>query len=433
MQNDDIQLINMILSGDDCAFSSLVHKYQKRVHALAWREIGDFHYAEEITQDVFLQVYKKLSTLRNPEQFSGWLYVITKRRCINWSKRNKHKMKSLDEIPIAEIEEKSYIRFMSDKHEERSTDRLNAVVENLLRQLPESERTIVTLRYLGEMTPEEIASFIGVSVNTINSRIRRARIRLQEKQELLIQETLGNIQIPNTIVTNLMEQVTKINPKMTPVKKPMLPWATVGVTMVLVMIGLGIGNQYLTHIQRPYSFQAQSKPTIEIIDVSFIFDIVTTPPTQKQIPNLVNLINSNNKTADAESITLSPPEQKHIQGLTLSEIKEKLPELEEEIRTKLTRAVELYTELLKTDGLAVMTPEIAVWRDETWKEIKDLFNDVSDTGKALRYTFFLMEVGEQNPLIPGGWIHELIKPLPMGIQYIDGFDKPQIKTTEGEF
>ena len=82
-REDDVQLIQSILSGDDAAFNVLVEKYQKSVHALVWRKIGDFHYAEEITQDTFIQVYKKLSTLRNPNQFAGWLYVITNRLCID--------------------------------------------------------------------------------------------------------------------------------------------------------------------------------------------------------------------------------------------------------------------------------------------------------------------------------------------------------------
>ena len=71
MQKDDVQLIHSILSGDNEAFTTLVGKYQKSVHALAWRKIGDFHFAEEITQDTFLQAYKNLATLRNPNQFAG--------------------------------------------------------------------------------------------------------------------------------------------------------------------------------------------------------------------------------------------------------------------------------------------------------------------------------------------------------------------------
>ena len=86
---DDVQLIRSILSGDDTAFDILVEKYQKSVHALVWRKIGDFHYAEEITQDTFLQAYEKLSTLRNPNQFAGWLYVIANRLCIDWMRKKK--------------------------------------------------------------------------------------------------------------------------------------------------------------------------------------------------------------------------------------------------------------------------------------------------------------------------------------------------------
>ena len=75
MVEDDVQLIYRVLSGDDEAFTALVRKHQKSVHALAWRKIGDFHIAEEITQDAFLRAYKHLSKLKDPKQFSGWLYV----------------------------------------------------------------------------------------------------------------------------------------------------------------------------------------------------------------------------------------------------------------------------------------------------------------------------------------------------------------------
>ncbi len=77
MRNDNTELIRRILEGDEAAFACLVKKYQKRVHALAWRKTGDFHIAEDLTQETFLQVYRKLATLKDPNQFPGWLYVIT--------------------------------------------------------------------------------------------------------------------------------------------------------------------------------------------------------------------------------------------------------------------------------------------------------------------------------------------------------------------
>ncbi len=71
MVDDNVGLIHRILSGDDEAFRILVKKHQKGVHALVWRKIGDFHIAEEITQDTFIQVYKKLGTLEDPNRFEG--------------------------------------------------------------------------------------------------------------------------------------------------------------------------------------------------------------------------------------------------------------------------------------------------------------------------------------------------------------------------
>ena len=67
MKNDNVELIQHSLAGDQNAFAKLVKKYQKPVHALAWRKVGDFHIAEEITQDTFLLVYKKLATLKDPQ------------------------------------------------------------------------------------------------------------------------------------------------------------------------------------------------------------------------------------------------------------------------------------------------------------------------------------------------------------------------------
>ncbi|MXZ01292.1 sigma-70 family RNA polymerase sigma factor, partial [Candidatus Poribacteria bacterium] len=69
MKNSDAKLIQRVLSGDDTAFSTLVRKYQKPVHALVWRKIGDFHIAEDLTQDTFLKAYQNLAPLKDPQAF----------------------------------------------------------------------------------------------------------------------------------------------------------------------------------------------------------------------------------------------------------------------------------------------------------------------------------------------------------------------------
>ena len=186
-REDDVQLIQRILSGDDVAFSILVEKYQKSVHALVWRKIGDFHYAEEITQDTFLQVYKKLPTLRNPHQFAGWLYVIANRLCLNWQRKQKPAMQlqSLEDTSMGEVAKFAYARYVLEQREAEATEHRFEIVKKLLEKLPESERTVMTLYYLGEMTTKEIGKFLGVSVETIRTRLHRARKRLQEERGTL--------------------------------------------------------------------------------------------------------------------------------------------------------------------------------------------------------------------------------------------------------
>ena len=287
MEKDDIQLIRSTLSGNDAAFSILVQKYQKSVHALVWRKIGDFHYAEEITQDTFLRAYKKLSTLKNHNQFAGWLYVIASRLCLNWIRKKKPTMQSLEGTSTEEIEKFSYTRYVSEQRETEATDRRGEIVEKLLARLPESERTVVTLYYLGEMTSKEIGKFLGVSVKTVHSRLHRARKRLQEKDELLVQEVLGGIQLPTRLIENIMQQIADLKPTPPPAGKPLLPWAAFGTSVIVVLLLLGVSNQYIARFQKPYSFEAQSESTIEIIDALIVLDVDSKPAVRRQVGRAV--------------------------------------------------------------------------------------------------------------------------------------------------
>ena len=286
-REDDVQLIHAVLTGDDAAFNTLVQKYQKGVHALVWRKIGDFHYAEEITQDAFIQVYKKLSTLRNPDQFAGWLYVIANRLCINWFRRKKPAMQSLEETSMEIVEKSAYAHYLLERREAEATERRYEIVKRLLEKLPESERTVVTLHYLGEMTTKEISKFLGVSANTIRTRLHRARKRLQSDEELAIQEVLGGVQIPASVSQNIMEHVADLKPTPSPTSKPFLPWVALGAATVLFLVILGATDQYLARFQRPYSFEATSEPTIEIIEAPVMLDTAVKPSVRNQVGRAV--------------------------------------------------------------------------------------------------------------------------------------------------
>ena len=281
MVDNDVQLIYRVLSGDDEAFTALVQKHQRGVHALAWRRVGDFHFAEEITQDTFLRVYKGLPTLKDPSQFSGWLYVITNRLCNNWLKKKKSIIKSVEDVPVLEMQRISYERYVSADQEAEAKASRHELAKKLLAKLPESERTVMTLYYLGQMTAKDISKFLGVSVNTITSRLQRARKRLQQEEELLVQEVLGGVQLSNTLTESIARKVTDV--KLTPPVnwKPFIPWMAFGAAVLVVLL-LSASNQYLVRFQKPYSFEAESERMIEIIDAPIVLNSDAKPAVRNQ-------------------------------------------------------------------------------------------------------------------------------------------------------
>ena len=269
MKNSDPELIQRTLAGDQRAFSALVRRYQKPLHALVWRKVGDFHIAEEITQDIFLNVYKKLQTLKNPNRFAGWLYVIATRRCIAWLKKKRIPMVSLDAMPPDELEELAYAQYHAEQQEEVVNEKHREVVKRLLQKLPESERTVVTLHYLGDMTCEDISKFLGVSPNTVKSRLHRARKRLK-KEEHIVREVLGSFQLSGTLAENVLREIAHIKPAAPSGSKPWLPWAVAASTTICVMLLMGSGTQYLARFQQPYSLDARSETTVELVDTSLV-------------------------------------------------------------------------------------------------------------------------------------------------------------------
>ena len=189
MKNEDIALIQRILAGDEDAFANLIRKYQQQVHALAFRKVRDFQTAEDITQETFLRVHQKLATLNDPTKFSGWLYAIANHLCIAWYRENRLQTESLQEIHISEIETDVYSRYIAREHAKTTAAAQHDLVKGLLTKLKESDREIITLHYFEEMTSSEIGDFLGVSENTIKSRLHRARQQLK-KYEPMIQEVL---------------------------------------------------------------------------------------------------------------------------------------------------------------------------------------------------------------------------------------------------
>ena len=300
MKNDDVELIQRVLAGDETAFAELVRKYQKPVHALAWRKIGDFHIAEEITQDTFLKVYQRLDTLKDPNQFSGWLYVIATRRCYAWLRKKRVRTQPLENAETTMTQRDAYSKHVTEERSKTAVEAQREVVKRLLAKLKESERTVMTLHYLGEMTCEDISKFLGVSAGTIKSRLQRARHRLQ-KEETMIREALDHFQISPNLTDNIMKEIARLKPGAPTGGKPLVPWAIAASSVVLIVLMLGIGSQYLARFQKPYTLDAQAEMTVELVDAPIVLNLEVKP-------NIQNRLGSSNALSERDSIGQKPDE-----------------------------------------------------------------------------------------------------------------------------
>ena len=365
MKNNDVELIQSVLSGDEDAFAELVNKHKKAVHALAWRVIGDFHIAEDITQDTFLIVYQRLHTLKDPNQFLGWLYVIARRRCYALLRKKRIRTQPLEDAETTMIGKDVYSQHVADERANTAIDVQREVVKRLLAKLKESERTVMTLHYLGEMKVEEISKFLGVSVGTIKSRLQRARKRLQ-KEETMIREALEHFQLSPNLTDNIMQEVSRLKPTPTPTtSKPLVPWAIAATSAILIVLLLGIGSQQLLRFQQPYSLDAQSEMTVELVDVPIVLNVDAKPNVRREVGRANVLGVSDNSGQKPDEVLLTTVQ---VEGEDMSNQKQQW------IQAKQVSGAPANNLHTTPDGdLYVIMPYISVYKlatgKNTWQRI----------------------------------------------------------------
>ena len=158
-------------SGDHEAFAELIERHEAMVYSLAWNFFGDRSRAEEIAQDVFLQLYRNLGSIESDEHLLFWLRQVTTRRCIDVGRRARLKAVSLDDAG----------ELASDL---RPADPLlDRRLKQLVQELPDAQRAVVTLRYQEDLDPSEICRIVGMPVNTVKSHLHRALQALRRKLE----------------------------------------------------------------------------------------------------------------------------------------------------------------------------------------------------------------------------------------------------------
>lgn len=168
--DEDGQAFADAAAGDAAAFGSLVRCHQGMVFSLALRFLRDRAAAEDLAQEVFLELFKALPTLRSSDHLKYWLRRVTSHRCIDRVRRSAraHEVR-LDETPEPVTEPAAADVF------------LDARIRDMVGRLPEPARLVVLLRYQEDLEPSEIAAVLDMPVNTVKSHLRRSVLALRDR------------------------------------------------------------------------------------------------------------------------------------------------------------------------------------------------------------------------------------------------------------
>lgn len=192
MQNKtaDKELIALVLNGNQSAYAELVKRHQRFVFTLALRFSKSREDAEEISQDCFIKAYRSLHTFKQTSKFSTWLYSIVYTTAMTSLRKKRLDTQSIDDEDNGEVLMNQISDYKADIVEKKSK---SVYLNKAINQLLPIDATIITLFYQGEQSLDEIAIALNMETNTVKVKLFRARNRLKEKLEGLLQHEVNEL------------------------------------------------------------------------------------------------------------------------------------------------------------------------------------------------------------------------------------------------
>lgn len=178
--DDDFYLIKKFCEGDESSFKILLTRHKEKVRNIIYITLGSSDAVDDITQDVFITVYKNLNNFRYESQFTTWLYRITVNKCKDHLR--KKKIRSII-LPIKDSDDAGYLP------DHNSTD-IPEIVQDAISRLPEKLRIPLLLKDIEGLSYQEIAETVQCEIGTVKSRIFRAREGLKNILEPFRQELM---------------------------------------------------------------------------------------------------------------------------------------------------------------------------------------------------------------------------------------------------
>ncbi len=169
-------LIQRCLQGDQRAWDLIVRQHRRKVFHVAYTFVGKHDEAEDLTQDVFLKIFKSLDTFDRRANFQTWLITVSRNLCIDHYRRVRKEREVIDrDVDASELSPISSEQGQVEALERR--DRV-ALLRQALAALPETLRTAVLMRDIQERSYQEIAGTLRLPEGTVKSRINRGRAEL---------------------------------------------------------------------------------------------------------------------------------------------------------------------------------------------------------------------------------------------------------------
>ncbi|MFD1737047.1 RNA polymerase sigma factor [Bacillus salitolerans] len=167
----DEQLVKKILTGQTECFREIVSRYEKKVWAIAYKVSKSEKDAEDIAQDVFLQVYKSIHVFREESSFSTWIYRIAMNKALDWKRRYERK---------AAYDVNGEFGHTADKIQLLPEQKLLKQLEqeellSIMNKLPDKYCHVIKLYYFNEYSYQEISNELGIAVKTVETRLYRAK------------------------------------------------------------------------------------------------------------------------------------------------------------------------------------------------------------------------------------------------------------------
>jgi len=177
----DIELIESYFNGDENAFAEIVNRYFKSIYNFSFRLVGNTKDAEDITQDVFVKVWKNIKKFDTSKNLKTWIFTIARNTCVDYLRKKK-------DIPISFFDTEEGGNYMEDTLQDEGilADKAFDVfkdkkaVEKALNKISIIQREVITLKYVNEMSLTEVSEILNLSRETVKSHHRRALLKLRD-------------------------------------------------------------------------------------------------------------------------------------------------------------------------------------------------------------------------------------------------------------